>query len=573
MGVYITFVVVMSVERFLTMKATMRDFKNKNISIPLFWLIVSILICNSIDILKINNIFADNKDFQYYQPQHSSRELFQDLINADDESVDIAVVSLLLAKEEYTEINVADYLECIDWYARVLKIRISQGDGPKSSIKIINEFLFDELGFEYVQTGNLEDLHLNKVIDRRIGNCVGLSILYLSIAERLGLPLFGVNVPEHIFVRYDDGEQMINVETGHKGMALSDTFYVARSLEKFDKESVKQGCYLQNLNKKDVISNIYLNRSKVRRGGGDHKGALSDCKKSILLNPENPGAYCNRGVVYEKMGLMAEAIKDYSKAISFNSKYASAYYNRGSIFGVEGKYQKAIDDFNKAISINPEFTLSYLNRAIAFKKMGKVDDAIQDYDKIIEIDPGYAQAYCNRGVVFAEEGRYDDAITDLNKAVELDPDLSDAYFSRAIFFADNNKLQEAIEDFGKCISLTPDKIFTYYLRGKMYKKTGEFEKAIQDFNKAISLRPSLAGLYIDRGILLLQTGRIDQAIVDFDKSIELFPGNPIAFRYRGESFKEKGQNGRAIEDLEMFLEIAPNAPNANIIRHEIQELK
>ena len=195
MGVYITFVVVMSVERFLTMKATMRDFKNKNISIPLFWLIVSILICNSIDILKINNIFADNKDFQYYQPQHSSRELFQDLINADDESVDIAEVSLLLAKEEYTEINVADYLECIDWYARVLKIRISQGDGPKSAIKIINEFLFDELGFEYVQTGNLEDLHLNKVIDRRIGNCVGLSILYLSIAERLGLPLFGVNVP------------------------------------------------------------------------------------------------------------------------------------------------------------------------------------------------------------------------------------------------------------------------------------------------------------------------------------------------------------------------------------------
>jgi len=534
---------------------------------------ILIFTCNSIKISAANNNFADTQTIQDYQPQHSANELFQDLINADNESIDIAEVSLLIAKEEYSEIKIADYIECVEWYARLLRARISEVDGPKSIVKIINEFLFDELDFNYVQTGNLEDLYLNKVIDRRKGNCVGLSILYLSIAERLKLPLFGVNVPEHIFIRYDDGNQKINIETGHKGMALSDTFYVTHSIERFDKESVEQGCYLQDLNKKEVISNILLNRSKIRRAGGDHKGALGDCKKSILLNPKNPGAYCNRGVVYEKMGLIAEAIKDYSMAISLNRKYASAYYNRGSIYGVDGRYGKAIEDFNVAISINPKFTLSYLNRAIAFKKMGNVDNAIQDYDKIIEIDPDYAQAYCNRGVAFAEAGRLDDAINDLNKAIELDPYLSDAYFSRAIYFADNNKLKEAIEDFGKCISLTPDKIFTYYLRGKMYKETGEFEKAIQDFSKAITLRPSLAGLYIDRGILLFQTGKLDDAIADFDKSIELFPGNPVAFRYRGESFKEKGQYEKAIKDLEIFLKIAPDAPNASIIRNEIQELK
>ncbi len=562
-------------ERFFVVKTTWKNCKNQIILIPLFLQLVGVLIftCNSTKIFAANNIFVDTQASQSYKSQHFNNELIQVLINADDESVDIAEVSLLIAKEEYPEIKIGDYVECVDWYAKVLKVRISEVDEPKSIVKIINEFLFDELGFNYVQTSNLEDLYLNKVMDRRRGNCVGLSILYLSIAERLKLPLFGVNVPEHIFVRYDDGEWKINIETGHKGMALSDTFYVTHSIERFDKESIEQGCYLQNLDKKEVISNILLNRSKIKREGGDHKRALRDCKISILLNPKNPGAYCNRGVVYEKMGLISEAIKDYSVAISLNRKYASAYYNRGSIFGIEGRYGKAVEDFNVAISINPRFTLSYLNRAIAFKKMGKVDLAIQDYDKIIEIDPDYAQAYCNRGVAFAEEGRLDDAINDLNKAVELDPYLSDAYFSRAIFFADNNKLKEAIEDFGKCISLTPDKIFTYYLRGKMFKKMGEFKKAIQDFNKAIALRPSLAGLYIDRGILLLQIGRIDEAITDFDKSLELFPGNPVAFRYRGESFKEKGQYGKAIEDLETFLKIAPDAPNANIIRNEIQELK
>ncbi len=500
-------------------------------------LVCVLLIAGSPKSIFADNIFEDSQTIQYNRVQYSDNELFQSLLSVDDESLDIAEAALLLAKEEYSEIKIEDYIECVDWYARMIKARIVDGDEPKSIINTINEFLFDELEFTYVQTGNLEGLYLNKVIDRRKGNCVGLSILYLSIAERLGLPLFGVNVPEHIFVRYDDGEQKINIETGHKGMGLSDSFYISHSIERFDEKSVEHGCYLQNLNTKEVISNILLNRSKIRREGGDHKGALGDCKKSILLNPKNPGAYCNRGVVYEKMGLISEAIKDYSTAISLNRKYASAYYNRGSLLGVLGKYGKAIGNFNEAIAISPGFTLSYLNRAIAFKKMGKVDKAIQDYNKIIEIEPDYAQAYCNRGVAFAETGRIDDAMNDLNKAIELDPYLSDAYFSRAIFYADNNKLKEAIDDFGKCISLTPDKIFTYYLRGKMYKVTGELEKAIQDLNKAITLRPSLAGLYIDRGILLLQTGRIDEAITDFNTSLELFPGNPVAFRYRGESFK------------------------------------
>ena len=552
--------------------------KNSNSRIRVIWFIrmlVSVLLacCSTSITLAENNIVDNLQVIQHGQVQHSDNKLFQDLIQIDEQLLDIAETSLLIAKEEYSEIKIRDYVECVDWYARMIKARIMESDGPETIVNIINEFLFDELGFTYVQTGNLEDLYLNKVIDERKGNCIGLSILYLSIAERLKLPLFGVNVPEHIFIRYDDGERRINIEMGHRGMSLSDTFYVTHSIERFGKKSVENGCFLKNLNKKEVISDIFLNRSKIRRERGNHRGALDDCNKAILLNSRNPGAYCNRGVIFEKMEMISEAIENYSFAISLNHKYASVYYNRGSIFGVKGEYGKAIEDFSEAISINPVFTLSYFNRAIALKKVGEIEKAIQDYNKVIDIDPGHAQAYCNRGVAFAETGRHDDAINDFNKAIELDPDLSDAYFARAIFFADTKKLKEAIEDFGKCISLSPNKTFAYYLRAKMYKEMDEAEKAIRDLSNAIIIRPSYAGLYTERGILLLQTGRIDEAITDFDKSLELFPLNPVAFRYRGESFKKNGQFKKAIEDFEMFLEIVPDAPVADIIRSEIQELK
>ncbi len=163
----------MNKERFFAVKTTCKNYKNQTIIIPLFVLLVSVLIfsCNS------KKILADTQVVKYYQPQYSGNELFQKLTKIDDDSIDIAEVSLLIAKEEYPEIEIWDYVECVDWYARMLKARISEVDGPKAIIEIINEFLFDELGFKYVQTGNLEDLYLNEVIDRRKGNCVGLSIL------------------------------------------------------------------------------------------------------------------------------------------------------------------------------------------------------------------------------------------------------------------------------------------------------------------------------------------------------------------------------------------------------------
>ncbi|MFQ5686077.1 MAG: tetratricopeptide repeat protein [Candidatus Scalindua sp.] len=556
----------------------MKTIRNNSNNRKIIWFVKALICfllasCGTAITFAENNIVDNLQVVQHGQSQHSDNKLFQDLIQIDEQLLDIAETSLFIAREEYSEIKIRDYVECIDWYARMIKARIMEGDKPETIVNTINEFLFDELGFTYVPTGNLEDLYLNKVIDRRKGNCIGLSILYLSITERLKLPLFGVNVPEHIFIRYDDGEQRMNIEMGHRGMSLSDAFYVTHSIERFDKRSVENGCFLMNLNKKEVISNVFLNRSKIRREGGDLRGALGDCNKAILLNPRNPGGYCNRGVIFEKMEVTSEAIKNYSLAISLNHKYSSAYYNRGSIFGVNGEYDKAIEDFSEAILINPAFTLSYLNRAIALKKMGEIEKAIQDYNKVIDINPSHAQAYCNRGVAFTETGRFDDAINDFNKAIDLDPNLSDAYFSRAIFFADTGKPEEAVEDFGKCISLSPNKTFAYYLRAKMYKEMDESEKAIQDFSKAITIKPSYAGFYTERGILLLQTGRIDEAITDFDKSLELFPLNPVAFRFRGESFKKRGQIKKAIEDFKMFLEIVPDAPVSDIIKNEIQKLK
>src|SRR4030066_132980 len=81
------------------------------------------------------------------------------------------------------------------------------------ALAALNRVLFVEEGFTYdCVAGNPDNYLLDRVMKNKRGNCLGLTTLYLLLAERLSLPLHGVYVPSHCFVRYEDGGGRINSE-------------------------------------------------------------------------------------------------------------------------------------------------------------------------------------------------------------------------------------------------------------------------------------------------------------------------------------------------------------------------
>ena len=98
------------------------------------------------------------------------------------------------------------YLEQLDAMAMEIQNRLRQQRLPVDAraMPVINQYLFEELGFQTIShADDPNDLFLHSVMDRRQGYCLSLSILYLAVAERLGLDVYGVVVPGHFFVRYD----------------------------------------------------------------------------------------------------------------------------------------------------------------------------------------------------------------------------------------------------------------------------------------------------------------------------------------------------------------------------------
>src|SRR5262245_7585883 len=117
--------------------------------------------------------------------------------------IDVAEAALVIAAEEYRNLDVLGYLKQIEELAGRLKGRLRRDISTAETVIALNCYLFEELGF----AGNAADYYdprnsfLNEVLDRRLGIPITLSVLYVEIGRRVGLAVRGVSFPGHFLVK------------------------------------------------------------------------------------------------------------------------------------------------------------------------------------------------------------------------------------------------------------------------------------------------------------------------------------------------------------------------------------
>jgi tetratricopeptide (TPR) repeat protein len=145
------------------------------------------------------------------------------------------------------------------------------------------------------------------------------------------------------------------------------------------------------------------------------------CTALIQSNPQNDGAYVNRGIAYRRLGDIDRAIRDYDQAIRVNPRAADAFNNRGNAFRARQEHERAMRDYDEAIRLDPHYAHALNNRGIIFLELGDAYRSITDFDRAIAEDGSYANAFRNRGIAHADLGRFDRAIQDFDIAFTLNP--------------------------------------------------------------------------------------------------------------------------------------------------------
>lgn len=125
----------------------------------------------------------------------------------------------LLARTKYPGVNIEAYTALYDLWAEELRTRVDvTGDGEQILLAI-NKYLFEELGFEGDEqySENPENCYVTRVVDKRSGNPISLSAIYLFIAKRLKLPVTGIGLPYHFVCRYQSSVKEIYIDAFRRG--------------------------------------------------------------------------------------------------------------------------------------------------------------------------------------------------------------------------------------------------------------------------------------------------------------------------------------------------------------------
>lgn len=139
------------------------------------------------------------------------------------EDLDLEEGTGLLAQTKYPEASLEAYRALYDQWAESIRHRLSEVKDAERILRIINSFLFGELGFggheQYAYDPDCS--YLNRVADRRRGNPIGLCAIYLFIARRLRLPITGIGLPGHFICRYQSSTREIYIDCFRQGAFMT----------------------------------------------------------------------------------------------------------------------------------------------------------------------------------------------------------------------------------------------------------------------------------------------------------------------------------------------------------------
>jgi len=479
----------------------------------------------------------------------------EQVLRLEPEEIDLATAALIASEQWSQLVQGRRYLARLDDMAYEIRDILKAGKlkANYKAIPVINEYLFQKQGFQSVKKpSGPNDLFLDIVMDRKKGYCLSLSILYLSLAERLGLPLYGVAVPGHFFVRYDDGHVRFNIETTSKGGTASDEHYIKKFNVPVD---FKDNIYMTNLDKTQTVGCLFNNLGNTYYDIGDIETALAVLEEAVEINPSLPESRMNLGNIYLKKGRIEDAIYEYKTALQVNPNDAKAHLNLGNAYSEKGWLSSAIEQYNLSLRLDPNIIETYKNLASAYCKRRMFLRAKQLLKQAIAAEPKNAGLYSRLGDVYMRIDDYEKAISLHKKALTIEPGLAESYYGLGMCYNKQGLLDEEIKAFEKALTLEPYLVGALVNLGNAYTAKGKNDAAIEQYTKAVQIKPDDATIYYNFGTAYTNMGNFQEAVTLYEKAVELDPDmgdahNGLAYSYyRSRKYDLAIKHLRAAEKL------------------------
>jgi regulator of sirC expression with transglutaminase-like and TPR domain len=243
-------------------------------------------------------------------------EYFSALV-ADDEHFAALEAAAAVGQDADESLDVQGVLASVDALAAKLKRRIAADAAPLHRLRCLNVYFFQELGF----AGNVNDYYcadnsyLHRVLATRRGIPITLALVFIEIAQQIGLDARGISFPGHYLIKLKmpQGEVVIDPFSG-RSLSRED---LEERLEPYRRRhglsgdlEVPLGLFLQTATPRATVARLLRNLKEIQRGAEDWPAFLAVMQRLVILLPDDWDERRDRGLARAELGDDDGAVQD-----------------------------------------------------------------------------------------------------------------------------------------------------------------------------------------------------------------------------------------------------------------------
>jgi regulator of sirC expression with transglutaminase-like and TPR domain len=230
------------------------------------------------------------------------RKKFSSLAELPDEEIDLVGTALLIARVSYPRLNETVYRRYLNELTERLRSRLNETDRPVAMIEKLNRILFKEEGFR----GNRQNYFdpdnsfINRVVDRKLGIPITLSLIYTEVGKKAGMNLSGIALPVHFITALfsESGQTMIRGRLG--------------------KEKAFDTRWLNPARPKEILIRMLRNLKAIYLQTNNDMKAFQMLHWILTLDPGSKAELRERGLLYEALGNTDRAAKDLERYLELS---------------------------------------------------------------------------------------------------------------------------------------------------------------------------------------------------------------------------------------------------------------
>jgi regulator of sirC expression with transglutaminase-like and TPR domain len=209
----------------------------------------------------------------------------------DDDEIELDHAALALSELDHEGVALVPYRALLDEIGERLA-EFSAAEAPEQQAEALAQVFHQEFGF--VGDAESYDAPLNadliRVLDRRRGLPVSLSLLYVAAARRMGWAAHALNTPAHVLVRIGD-QPAILIDPFNGGAVVSRERLAALLYGALGPGGRPGPEHVAPMDNRTVLVRLLMNQASRAEHGGDPVRALAVFERMTLVAPDHPDGW------------------------------------------------------------------------------------------------------------------------------------------------------------------------------------------------------------------------------------------------------------------------------------------